>query len=507
MAANISLEVQKEKLHLVLMSRRDGDDYGHDGIALARAHGFQSFHTFLESASMREYCRCAEELRTTTVYYGIGTEQTEHIEREMQISLPAELEKAKKEIRNLRRQLEAKKSQPNESSAHPDFSANLASKETDTQTDCKDHYEKAVQTEDPTMHEIYATLQFLKEPYTKGQNIDRRKDPKLLYNDSGRTVPLQYYGNMTVKEIIAQIFSKYPMADDIHKYESHTVCYFSPRFAGRVEISDDSPVVPNGKYFIDMNLRAPAPHKIITTLKFLKEPHARGQPIEHHRDPKFLYNWTRIVPHQYYGDITIKELIIELFSKHPTEDDIHKYESHTVRYFDPRFKKWVAVLDDISVVPNGEYLIDMNLRENNVPHKIFATLKYLSEYHESDEIIDRRLNQLQRYSSCSPPVDVPYNGSIKVKDILATIYQNNPTDEKYWKLKNYYSYCTLYFAPSFNGKDYVEVSGQSLVVPNGKYILELKETSVNLIAPLIPIFNFVNTSFLQFIEFVSKRTN
>ncbi|KAI1702531.1 transthyretin-like family domain-containing protein [Ditylenchus destructor] len=87
------------------------DDYGHDGIALAMAHGYQAFQPFLESASMQKYCRFAEEPRMTTVYYGIGNNRTQHIEREMQISLPAELEKAKKEIRNLRRQIETKDSE------------------------------------------------------------------------------------------------------------------------------------------------------------------------------------------------------------------------------------------------------------------------------------------------------------------------------------------------------------------------------------------------------------
>ncbi|KAI1710491.1 hypothetical protein Ddc_13368 [Ditylenchus destructor] len=102
MATNKSLEVQKEKLYYVLLSRREGytntdhilkdlrNDFGIDGNALSRAHGHQSFQNFLESASMREYCRIVEEPRATTVYYGIGKNRTQHLERERQISIPYE---------------------------------------------------------------------------------------------------------------------------------------------------------------------------------------------------------------------------------------------------------------------------------------------------------------------------------------------------------------------------------------------------------------------------------
>ncbi|KAI1713058.1 serpentine type 7TM GPCR chemoreceptor srv domain-containing protein [Ditylenchus destructor] len=384
-----NFEEQKKKLHLILLSKGEGyitvpeilkdlkNECGLDGIALAKAHGYQSFQTFLESTSMREYCRFANEPRTTTVYYGIGNNKTQHIEREMQLSLPAELEKAKKEIRKLRRQLDAVTSQPNERNALPirgfasAKSEGLLQKQTDynfhekgvqtkmmdTAIDSKQTNEKSVQTEDPAPHEILATLKFLYEPHAKGQIIDRRKDPKLLYSCT-RTVTLQYYGNITVKEMIARISSKYPNDDLIHEYEVHTVHFYC------LEVSGDS-----------------------------------------------------------------------------------------------------------RVVPKGNYTIELSLQEDYVPHKIFATLKCLSNRYAKDEIINRHGPPESLYSS-STTVYVAYKGNINVKDILAKIRQNYPSDMKLQKLKKYEVHTARYFEPSFNGKDYVNVSGESIVVPNGKSSLQ-----------------------------------
>ncbi|KAI1710489.1 hypothetical protein Ddc_13366 [Ditylenchus destructor] len=392
---------------------------------------------------MREYCRIVEEPRATTVDYGIGKNRTQHIERERQISIPYELEKANKGIRkmqqkietkdaeiskmnhnmekmakqlkeaekrlnetmtldsnglNLRRQVGFLKRSDSERSGIPrdprSVPFNSTTKETDTQTDCKDQDEKAVQTEAPTPHEIVTTLKFLKEPHAKRQMIDRHEDPNLLYSCT-RTVPLQYYGNMTVEEMLSKIFSTFPTNDDIHNYNSHTVRYFDEsEVPSEREVSGDSSVVPDREYIIDMNPQPPTPHEIVTTLKFLKEIHGKRQMIDRHEDPNLLYSCTRTVPLQYYGNMTVEEMLSKIFSMFPTNDDIHDYKSHSVCYFNPRYNHTVVVSGDSSVVPNGEYFVDMNLRD-----QIFyptATLNFLEEPHAKGQAIDR--TNLKLYS-------------------------------------------------------------------------------------------------------------
>ncbi|KAI1710492.1 hypothetical protein Ddc_13369 [Ditylenchus destructor] len=314
MAANRSLEEQKKKLHSILLSRRDGytntahilrdlrDDFGHDGIALAQAHGYHSFQTFLESASMREYCRCAEELRTTTVYYGIGTEQTEHIEREMQISLSAKLEKLNKDMRKLRRQLQAKNSEiskmshtvekmaerlknaekrPNGTVTSDSTGLNLrrqvgflkrsdsetsdipgdphsvsanSTTESDAQTDCKDLVENVVETEDETPHEIFATLKFQTKQHGKGDFMDRFSRP---WHSAVKTISLQYYGKMTAGRMTAEIYSQFPNDADIHNFKVQSIRYFDRSLNIPVDVppGSQSQVVPKGHYTIELNLK------------------------------------------------------------------------------------------------------------------------------------------------------------------------------------------------------------------------------------------------------------